>query len=198
MRYVSFAAGLAFSLAGCQSSRIIYPTGIYQSAASFRQQQPSTPGTEAGRVLFRRKLFVEVATPTSRHRTKVAMDSAWGYADANGLAYRVYRGQAYRVAQVDSLVVYTRQEYLPDPAYVATVTPLRHTTQYYFSNGLTGSVQFLTRKRLKRVFAANRAFVQLLDQQLFTSLTATTRQAPDPGAYRVVALYRQSLAQPAR
>ena len=198
MRYFPFAAGLALGLAGCQSSRAVYPTGIYQSAISFRQQRPSTPGTQAGRVVFRHKLFVEAATPTGSHRTKVAMDSAWGYADAQGSAYRVYRGQAYRVAQVDSLVVYTHQEYLPDPAYVATATPLRPTTQYYFSNGLTGPVQFLNRKRLKRTFAANRAFVQLLDRQLFTSLTATTRQAPDPGAYRVVALYRQSLAQPAR
>jgi hypothetical protein len=198
MRYLLVAASLALSLSACQSSRLVYPTGIYKSAASFRQQRPNTPGTQAGRVLFQRKLFVETAAAGGHDRTKVALDSAWGYAAANGAAYRVYRRQAFRVEQVDSLVLYSHQDYLPDPAYVATATPLHHTTRYYFSNGLTGPVQLLTRKRLKRTFATNLAFVRLLDQRLFHSLTAREQQGSDPNTYRVVALYRQSLAPATR
>ena len=194
MRHFLVVVSLTLSLAGCQSSRLVYPTGIYKSATSFRQQRPNTPGTQAGRVLFQRKLFVETAAAGGHDHTKVALDSAWGYAAANGAAYRVYRRQAFRVEQVDSLVLYSHQEYLPDPAYAATATPLQHTTRYYFSNGLNGPVQLLTRKRLKRTFATNLAFVQLLDQRLFHSLAAREQQGSDPNTYRVVALYRQSLA----
>ena len=193
MRYTLLAASLALGLSACQISRTTYPTGIFTSAAAFRQRQPSLVGDKAGRVVFRRKLFVEGPTTP---RTTVAMADAWGYADTRGTAFRVFKGHPFQVEQADSLVLYSNQEYKSDPAYVATATPNKLTTAYYFSRGLTGPVQPLTRRRLRRTFADSPTFLGLLDQRPHRSLLANQSPATAPPSYRVVALYRQSLAQP--
>lgn len=186
--------GLLLGLAACQTSRPFYPTGIYTTAAAFRQRQPSLPGTQAGRAFFQRKAFV-VSRVGGRPRTKVPFDNLWGYAGADGRAYRVFQRREYQVEQADTLTIYSQ-------LLTTTATPSapqQFQQQYYFSAGPDGPVQVLSMRRLKRTFATNRAFLSLLKQRPWLeSLVATDRQPGTSPTYRLVRLYRQSLALPAQ
>lgn len=168
-------------LAACQSTRPLYPTGLYRTAEDFRQHRPALAGIGAGRVVLARKLYVRTGPG---ERQKVPLDSLWGYAGANHEAFRVYQRGIYQLEQVDTLVVYSRHE--------------GKATHYYFSAGLVGPVTRLSNRKLKQTFASNPAFLHLLKQRKwYQPLDATQSPAGAPKAYRLVALYRQSLGLPA-
>ena len=190
-------AGLLLGLASCQSERLrLSPTGVYSTAASFRQQQPSLAGSQVSRSWLRRRVFV--ADPAaSGSRTKVSLDTVWGYAGANGRAYRVFKRGTYQVEQPDTLTIYSQQElkYLPNSSPGSNV--LLPETNYYFSAGLAGPVQPLTKKNLRRAFANNPTFLQLLQHLKWSqALTASPAQPTVSRTYKIVDLYRQSLALP--
>jgi hypothetical protein len=188
MRHPLVFSALLVGLAACQSSRPLSPTGIYKTAQAFRQQQPSLPGTNAGRVFMGRKLYVVAPTSSGKQRTKIALDSAWGYAGANHEAYRLYRRQAYRVEQADTLAVYSR----------VVSNGRSQQIVYYFSQGLNGPVERLSKKRLKRAYAASPSFLALLGSvKWYQSLAAYEAPASGPRSFRLVSLYRQSLGLPA-
>jgi hypothetical protein len=188
MRHALIVSTLLLGAAACQSSRPLSPTGIYKTAEAFRQQQPSLPGSRAGRVLFSRKLYVLAPTGSGKQRTKVAVDSVWGYAGANQEAYRIYRHRAFRVEQADTLSVYSR---------VVSSGKSRQTI-YYFSQGLNGPVERLSKKYLKRTYASSPRFLELLGSlKWYQSVAAYESPAAGPRSYRLVSLYRQSLGLPA-
>jgi hypothetical protein len=169
-------------LAGCQASRPFYPTGLYRTAADFRNQQPALPGTKAGRTSFGRKAFVVETAGSTSHRTKIPLDSLWGYA-AEGWAYRIFRRGVCKVKQNDTLVIYSQH--------------VGKSTHHYFSAGLTGPVTLLTKKKLQQAFATNNAFITLLKQLKWHESVLAVQQAPGSyKSYRIVALYRQSLGLP--
>ncbi len=176
-------AALLLGLVGCEVSHPLYPTGIYQTAAAFRRRQPSLVGTKAGLTTFQHKVFVLNQLSKATQRTKTALDSVWGYATTDGQAYRTYRRGVYKVAQQDTLMVYSRHE--------------GKSTHYYFSAGLTGPVISLSKKRLRQAFADNSVFISLLNQLRWYE----SPLAPEPGptiykTYKIAALYRQSLTLP--
>lgn len=180
-RIPTLLLGALALLVACQSTRPLYPTGLYYTAEDFRLHRPALPGTGAGRVLLARKMYVRTAPG---ERRKVPLDSLWGYAGANREAFRVYRRGVYLVEQVDTLVVYSRHE--------------GKTTHHYFSTGLSGPVTSMSRRKLKQTFADNPTFLRLLRQRKwYQSLEATQSPAGALKAYPLVALYRQSLGLPA-
>ena len=182
--------GLLLGLAACQTTRTFYPTGIYATAAAFRQQRPSLAGTQAGRAFFQRKAFV-VNPAVGRARTKVPFDNLWGYAAADGRAYRVFRNQEFQVEQADTLTIYSQLISTGPTA----ATPQQYERHFYFSVGLAGPVQALTTRRLKQTFAHNPAFLDLLKRRPWLeSIVATDRRPDGLETYRLVTLYRQSLA----
>jgi len=188
MRCALLLSTLLLGAAACQTGRPLSPTGIYKTAGAFRQQQPSLLGDRAGQLLFSRKLYVVAPAGSSKLRTKIASDSVWGYAGANREAYRLYRRLAYRVEQVDTLSVYSR---------VVSNGKSQHTI-YYFSQGLSGPVMRLSKKYLKRTYAGNSRFLELLASlKWYQSVAAYESPAMGPRAFRLVALYRQSLGLPA-
>lgn len=193
MRFSMCAAGLGLGLglAACQSGRLVYPTGIYSSAAAFRRGQPSVMGEQAGRVFLQRRLYTKTA---GAPRTRVPLADAWGYADARGQAVRLFQQQTFLVEQVDSLVVYSHLDYRLNPAYISTPTPYQPTKVYYFSRGLNGPVQLLTLKKLRRSFADQAAFLRLLDQY-HRPLATTSGPPAAPPSFQVVALYQLSLSR---
>ncbi|QKG55625.1 hypothetical protein GKZ68_02615 [Hymenobacter sp. BRD128] len=180
-------AGL-LGLAGCQTSRPQSPTGIYKTAAAFRQRQPSLAGLNAGKVFLARKVYVVNAPGSGERRTKVSLDSVWGYAGSNHVAYRLYKHAAYEVEQADTLSIYSR------------LTSNGKTQQriYFFSQGLTGPVQRLSKKYLKQAYADNPRFLDpLASMKWYHSLAFYESPPAGPRSFRVVALYRQSLGMPA-
>ena len=173
---------LGAGLAGCQASRPFYPTGLYRTAADFRRQKPSLPGTKAGRTSFGRKAFVVKATGDNTQRTKLPLDSLWGYV-AEGQAYRILRRGACKVEQNDTLMIYSQHA--------------GKSTHHYFSAGLMGPVTFLTKKNLRQAFAGNIAFISLLNQLKWHDSVLAAQQLPGSYKnYRIVTLYRQSLGLP--
>lgn len=179
-------AGL-LGLAGCQTSRPQSPTGIYKTAAAFRRQQPSLAGLNAGKVFLARKVYVLNAPGSSERRTKVSLDSVWGYAGANHAAYRLYKHAAYEVEQADTLSIYSR------------LVSNGKTQQriYFFSQGLTGPVQRLSKKYLKQTYADNPRFLdQLASMKWYHSLAFHESPPAGPRSFRLATLYRQSLGLP--
>jgi hypothetical protein len=176
-------AALLLGLVGCEASHPLYPTGIYRTAAAFRRRQPSLAGTKAGLTAFQHKVFVINQLSKSARRTKTALDSVWGYAAADGQAYRTYRRGAYKVAQEDTLMIYSRHE--------------GKATHFYFSTGLAGPVIALNKKMLRQTFADNTAFINLLGQLRWYESPLAPVQAPTTyKTYKIAALYRQSLTLP--
>ena len=176
-------ATLLPGLVSCEVSHPLYPTGIYRTAVTFRQRQPSLAGTKADLTAFQHKVFVIDKANRSSPRIKIALDSVWGYATTDGQAYRTYQRGAYKVAQEDTLMIYSRH--------------VGKTTNYYFSAGLAGPVIPLNKKRLRREFANNTVFINLLDQLRWYESPLALVQAPTSyKTYKVAALYRQSLTLP--
>jgi hypothetical protein len=188
MRHAVVSSVLLFGLAACQSSRPLSPTGIYKTAQAFRQQRPSLPGTNAGRVFLARKLYVVAPAGSGKARAKIALDSVWGYAGANHEAYRVYRRRAYRVEQADTLAMYSQ----------VVSNGKSQQTIYFFSQGLNGPVERLSKKRLKQAYAAYPHFLELLGSvKWYQSLAAYEVPAAGTRSFRLVSLYRQAIGLPA-
>jgi hypothetical protein len=188
MRHASSLVGLLLGLAACQSSRPMSPTGIYTSSSAFRQQKPSLAGPQAGKVFFARKLYVVNAPGSSARRTKISLDSVWGYAGSNHLPYRIYQRRAYEVEQADTLSIYSQ------------IISNGRTQQriYFFSQGLNGPVQRLSKKHLKRAYVDNPQFLGLLASlKWYQSLESYESPPAGPRSFRLVGLYRQALGQPA-
>lgn len=180
-RIPTLLLGALALLAACQGTRPLYPTGLYRTAGDFRLHRPALAGFRAGRVPLARKLYVRTAP--GEHQ-KVPLDSLWGYAGADHEAFRVYQRGTYQIEQVDTVVVYSRHK--------------GKNIHYYFSAGLAGPVIQLSSHKLKQAFASNPTFLRLLKQRRwYQSLDATQSPAGAPKAYRLVALYRQSLGLPA-
>ena len=182
------SAALGLGLSACQTGRPPYPTGIYRTAADFRQQRPALAGAKAGRVFLARKVFVTNAPGSVERRTKVSQDSTWGYAGADHQAYRLTRHGAYRVEQTDTLMVYSRQEGSGRQRRIA----------YYFSAGLSSPVHPLSNRWLKRTYPDNIVFLQSLKHaKWYQPLAAHAQQPLALKSFWLVALYRQSLGLPA-
>lgn len=172
----------SLALPACRSSLLTYPSGLYRTAADFRQHQLTPVGTGASRLVL--------ACQASRQagpgeRRQLPLDSLWGYAGIDRAAYRVYRCRAYQVEQADTLAVYS----------VLVGTSKRSHRAYYFSSGLGGPVERLPKRRLRQAFASNPTFLALLGQLPWQQLLSDP--VAGSGGYRVVALYRQALALPA-
>jgi hypothetical protein len=179
--------GPGLMLGACQASRPPYPTGIYRTAADFKQQRPALAGTNAGQVFLARKVFVTNASGSADRRTKVLRDSTWGYAGADHQAYRLTEHGAYRVEQSDTLMMYSRQEGSGRQQRIA----------YYFSAGPSSPVHPLNNKWLKRTYPNNAAFLQSLNHaKWYQSLATHVQQPPALKSFRLVSLYRQSLGLP--
>lgn len=184
-RLPTLLLGAPALLAACQGTRPLYPVGLYRTAADFRVHHPTPVGTRAGRVLPARAAYVETSFDARR---RVALDSLWGYAGVDGAAYRVYRHQAYQLEQVDTLTIYS----------VLTSADKRSFRSYYFSSGLNGPVQHLTRRQLQQTFAGNPAFLVLLRQlPWYQPARGVASSQVGAGGFWVVALYRQALGLPA-
>ena len=178
---------LLLSLAACQTGRPSLPTGIYKNSAAFRRQQPSLAGSGAGQVFLARKLYVRNPPGRAERRTKVPLDSAWGYAGADRGAYRIFRRVAYRVEQPDTLAIYSR-----------VVSNGKSTsTIYYFSSGLDGPVIRLSRRKLRQAFANNPPTLNSFQTLKWYQSLDHFDRTPQGRRFRLVALYRQSLGLPA-
>lgn len=170
----------ALVLAACQTSRL--PPGIYETAAAFRQRQPSVAGRQAGTNSFRSLVFA-VRVAGRPGRVWESAPSVWGYVTAAGRPFRLFQHRAYLLKQADTLSIYGFGKGL------------------FFSAGLNGPVRRLSRHQLRQEFANNTAFLAALTQLgWYRSLAKATPVFGNPRAYRIVELYKQSLipANPAR
>lgn len=189
MRTGFFLAAIGFGLASCQSMRPLYPAGAYATGTAFQQQRPSLAGSDAGPTLLHRKISVDNPAGSDRKRVKISRDSLWGYAKANGRAFRLFRGRPYQIEQADTLMIYSQQQ--QSVTYLTQRSGPATTTEYFFSSGLNGPVLPLRKKALRQAFATNPAFLRLLKQNKWNRpLLAYNEQTK---RFRIVALYQESL-----
>ena len=161
MRFAAaFSTLLTLAAVAVATPLTVPPTGVYRTAAQFRRQAPAVAGTDV-RLSPKRGGFVVVRERGPKtSKTTVPFDSAWGYVDKSGRAFRYYREVEYRVEQADTLTVYSSIT-VPGRGEVggpfggnvsgAQYYAPRH---YYFSRGLTGIPFLLTAKNLRLAFAA--------------------------------------------
>lgn len=157
------------------------PTGVYKTAGAFLRQVPTLAGTGAHRTFFNTSIVVVNRGSAEVCRTKYPRNAVWGYVDGGGGSWRIVHNQSYQVEQTaDSLAVYSQ--------HVGGKAP--H-TNYFFSNGLAGPVQRLSKRGLRNVFMNDLPeFVRLVSAlRWFQGLTGSVAPSAE---YRVVSLYRQA------
>ncbi|MGZ4072917.1 MAG: hypothetical protein ACXVDZ_05355, partial [Bacteroidia bacterium] len=103
--------------------------------------------------LFKNSLIIRL-----RNGKKIILkkEKIWGYQDEKGIYYRYENRQFYKVEQLDTIMIYSRN----------SCDSETNSTDYYFSKNKNSEIYTLSRKNLKKEFAQNSCFVEKLDKYL--------------------------------
>jgi len=200
MRILLSLLALAVSGVGVARAQAIQlPPGAYRTAGDYAHRRPQPGGTDAFYPDKRGQLVVVVPQGAREVKRRIAPDSVWGYVSGKGRAFRIYRGEEYRLLFADTLCVYSSNTVLGEEGRMGRVVPTpgqfvnysMAAPKYFFSAGLKGLIFPLTPRFLRELYAAsNPAFVARLAELKFDE--SLTDFDPKTGLYRVTTLYRET------
>lgn len=102
-----------------------------------------------------------VVVASDGEKRKVSRRDAWGYRAKDGTAFRLTKDETYKVLESGGLTIYSA----PTTAIVGDL--MYNDKQFYFSDGLDGSVHKLEYSELRKVFEArNPAFIASVKEEL--------------------------------
>ncbi len=158
---VACFAVLLFSSAGTVQVIVQKTSGVYLTAANFKNGQVSFEGDcgskthklELHDVLH--KSYVHVTHGTEKHR--FAKSDLFGFRACDGRDYRFASNLEYHILEAKELYVYSREVPVSHGRGIHTVRG------YFFSAGPEGTVLALTLENLKQAFPGNHRFHDALD-----------------------------------
>jgi len=160
------------SFAQTMESRIP-ANGIYLSDSDY-QKRSLTEGfnkSDSIKLLDNSRHFISIKTDSSTH--KFYYDEIWGYRK-NGVDWRVYNAESYRVDYVGKACVYSLVEGMPG-----------NTSQFlYFSTGLNTPIHLISRKNLSAAFHSNSTFLEKL--KMFPVTKSLTKWDKENKCYRFI------------
>ena len=84
----------------------------------------------------------------------------YGFRNCNNETYRFYRNDAYQIAEAGNVFIYTQER------NIAQTKGFKVVKAYYFSTTANGDIMPLTLSNLRRGYAGNDKFQDLLDQYM--------------------------------
>ncbi len=91
----------------------------------------------------------------------------YGFTDCDNIVYRLYKNEAYAIAEAGDIYIYTQTE------NITQAKSFKIVNVYYFSASADGEIMRLTISNLKKTFAGNDKFLELLDVSFATSPLST-------------------------
>jgi hypothetical protein len=183
-------------MAAAQQLPLRAVVGLYRSAADFRQQRARPAASDVRLSEKRSGVMVIQGEGMGRSKTLVPTDSVWGYVDAKGHRYRLFRGSEFQIQQLDTIVIYSsisanissQQSGLGAGGPGARVYTAQH---YFFSRGLNGLIFPLSQKYVRAMFEASSPVFAAAVRNIgpTQALSDYDKRAQ---SFRVVLLYRQS------
>lgn len=147
--------------------------GVYLSDSDY-QTHNLTRGfnrTKSAKLFDNSSHYISIKTDSITQ--KFYYDEIWGYRK-NGIDWRIYKEETYRVDYVGRVCVYTLVEGMPG-----------NTSQfYYFSTDLNTPVHSISRKNLLAAFHSNSAFVEKLKK--FPITRSLTKWDKENKCYRFI------------
>ncbi len=158
---VAALAVLVFSSAGMAQVAPPKTSGVYLTAADFKNGQVSFEGDcgskthklELHDVLH--KSYIHVTHGTEKHR--YAKSDVFGFRACDGRDYRFASNLEYQILEAKELYVYSREVAVSHGRGIHTIRG------YFFSAGPDGPVLALTLENLKKAFPDNQRFHDALD-----------------------------------
>jgi len=146
MKILFFALASSLLLASVVGPAWAQPRpGIYLSSQQLASNEPAVAGTVSP--VNKSGGYLEVVNASTYAVHRLPLAQVWGYTTAAGKAYRLVGRQSFAIERHDSLVVYSRQRTIQQSRSTHTVT------EYFYSVGLDGNLQPLTRRGLRQRFA---------------------------------------------
>jgi hypothetical protein len=142
-------------------------SGIYMNMEDYKQKKLTYESDCDKRNKIRlHDLFGSSTMLTIVHEGKkysYKKSDVYGFKDCDNKVYRLYKNEVYAIAEAGDIYIYTQTENITQTKGFKVVNV------YYFSAGADGEVLRLNMNNLKRAFAGNDKFLELLDASFVTS-----------------------------
>ena len=139
-------------------------SGVYMTSADFINNNLVFEGDcKNGTKIKMHDFFYSRPTVTLIHdgeKRTYKKSELYGFRNCNNETYRFYRNDAYQIAEAGNVFIYTQER------NIAQTKGFKVVKAYYFSTTANGDIMPLTLSNLRRAYAGNDKFQDLLDQYM--------------------------------